>query len=143
MKPPRTGQSDGRIFKSCAEEQIARFLDRHRIAYQYEYPLALVDGGRVRLWYPDFQLPKYGLLIEYFGVVGESSYDERVRHKLAVYRAAGIEGIFLTPESFQGYWPDRLLQQIEDHLETRLRDFHALRQAQEESCSPAARYAGI
>ena len=125
MEPPKTGHTCSEKYKSWAEEQIARCLDKHSIAYQYEYPLALVDGGRVRLWYPDFQLPEYGLIIEYFGMVGSPGYDEQVRHKLAVYREAGIEGIFLTRESLRGYWPDQLLQQIEDRLETKLAHFRS------------------
>lgn len=123
MRPSKTGHTDKPVFKSWAEKQLALFLERHKIAYQYEYPLALVDSGRVRLYYPDFRLPQYGLIMEYFGMVGNPSYDEQVRHKLAVYRDAGIEGIFLTPESLRGYWPDRLWQQIDDHLKNRLEGF--------------------
>lgn len=140
MEPIYTGPATRKRYQSRAEEQIARCLDRHGITYRYEYPLALVDDGRVRIYYPDFQLPQYGLLVEYFGVVGNPHYDERTRHKLAVYRQAGMDGIFLTPEFFRGYWPDHLLRKIEDHLEGRFRDFHSHRQAQEENGSPAARY---
>jgi len=81
--------------KSRGELQIARLLERNGIAYQYEYPLAVVDRGRVRLWYPDFRLPEYGLIIEYFGVNGDPGYDQRIRHKIETYRRAGIEGLFL------------------------------------------------
>jgi len=72
-------------FKSRGEVQIARFLDRNSIAYQYEYPLAILDQGKTRIWYPDFQLPEYGMIIEYFGINGKSSYDEQARHKMKVY----------------------------------------------------------
>jgi hypothetical protein len=54
----------GQPFKSKGEYQIARFLERNQIRYQYEHPLAVVDRGRVRIWYPDFQLPEYGLILE-------------------------------------------------------------------------------
>ena len=111
-------------FKSRGEVQIARFLDRNRIAYQYEYPLAVRDRGHTRIWYPDFQLPEYGLIIEYFGVNGQRSYDEQARHKMQVYKQAGIEGIFLTEAVFQGDWPGRVLGQIEASLRGRLERFY-------------------
>ena len=114
-------------FRSWGERQIARFLDRHEIDYQYEYPLALVDRGQVRLYYPDFRLPDYGLIMEYFGLRGRPDYDAQVRHKLALYRQAGIEGIFMNKDSFKGDWPIRLLDQIEGSLEQRYRQFQCRR----------------
>ena len=50
-------------YKSWGEEQIARLLDRNRITYQYEYPVAVVDRGKTRIYYPDFRLPEYGLIL--------------------------------------------------------------------------------
>jgi len=45
-----------RGYRSRGEEQIARFLERNGIAYQYEYPLAVIDQGKTRIYYPDFRL---------------------------------------------------------------------------------------
>ena len=92
-------------YKSWGEEQIARLLDRSRINYQYEYPVAVVDRGKTRIYYPDFRLPEYGLIIEYFGVNGDSGYDKRKRHKIEVYKKAGIDGLYLTRDSLRGDWP--------------------------------------
>lgn len=114
-------------YKSKAEVQIARLLDREGIAYQYEPPLAVIDRGRLRLWYPDFRLPQYGMILEYFGLNGDLGYRKRTEHKLQVYRANGIEGVFLTPESFRGDWPGRVLGQIEDVLCRRYDRFHRRR----------------
>lgn len=112
-------------YKSWGEEQIARLLDRNRITHQYEYPLALVDRGRVRLYYPDFQLPEYGLIIEYFGVNGDPAYDRQTRHKIEAYRKAGIDGLFLTRDSLRGDWPNKIMGQIEDILKCRLDRFYS------------------
>ena len=109
--------------KSRGELQIARLLERNGIAYQYEYPLAVIDRGRVRLWYPDFRLPEYGLIIEYFGVNGDPGYDQRIRHKIETYRRAGIEGLFLRSQDLRGDWPGRILGRIEAILKTRLQRF--------------------
>jgi len=111
-------------YKSQGEEQIARLLERNGIAFQYEYPLAVQDHGKTRLYYPDFRLPEYGLIIEYFGMNGDPGYDARTRHKIGVYKQAGIEGLFLTEESLKGDWPGRVMGRIEDTLKRRLDRFY-------------------
>jgi len=111
-------------YKSWGEEQIARLLDRNSINYQYEYPVAVVDRGKARLYYPDFRLPEYGLVIEYFGVNGDSGYEEQKRHKIEAYKKAGIDGLFLTRDSLRGDWPDKIMGQIEDILKNRLDRFY-------------------
>lgn len=119
------GTGDGITgYKSKAEIQIARLLDREGIAYQYEYPLAVIDRGQVRIWYPDFRLSEYGMIIEYFGMNGDAGYRKRSEHKMEVYQKNGIEGVFLTEESFRGDWPTRIVAQIENVLEMRLGRFH-------------------
>ena len=110
-------------YKSKKEIQIARLLERNNIAFQYEYPLAVVDGGKTRIYYPDFRLPEYGVIIEYFGVNNDAGYDARTRHKLEVYKKMGIDGLFLTAKSFKGDWPDRLIGRIEGILRSRLDEF--------------------
>ena len=115
-------------FKSRGEEQIARLFDRSGIAYRYEHPAAVVDRGKTRLWFPDFYLPEYGLTVEYFGVNGNRAYDDQVRHKMEVYSANGMEGLFLTEEAFRGDWPTRIIGQIEGILSGRLERFHHRRQ---------------
>jgi hypothetical protein len=112
-------------YKSKAEVQIARLLQRNNIAYRYEYPLAVVDRGKTKIWYPDFRLPEYDLIIEYFGVNGDAGYEERTRHKTHVYRDNGIEGLFLTEKSFKGDWPTKILSQIEDILKQRIAKFRS------------------
>ena len=111
-------------YKSWGEEQIARLLERNGISYQYEYPVAVVDRGKTRIYYPDFRLPEYQLIIEYFGINGNSGYDQQKKHKIEVYKNAGIEGLFLTRDSLRGDWPARIIGQIEDTLKNRLERFY-------------------
>jgi hypothetical protein len=117
------GSSISPSYKSWGEEQIARLLDRNEISYQYEYPIAVFDRGKVRLLYPDFSLPELSLIIEYFGVNGDSEYDGQTRHKIELYKQAGIEGLFLTRDSLRGDWPARIMNQIESILKNRLDRF--------------------
>ena len=108
-------------FKSKGEREIARFLEEEQIAYQYEYPLAVVDRGKTRIWYPDFKLPEYGMIMEYFGMNGDSSYNEQMAHKMKVYQDAGIDGIYLTELSLRGPWQEMVIERIEQTLEGKLR----------------------
>ena len=110
-------------YHSKGETQIARLLDRYGIPYRYEHPLAVIDSGRTKIWYPDFSLPGYGMIIEYFGLNGDPSYRAQAKHKVQVYKAMGIEGLFLNEDSFKGEWPARIMGQIEDILARRLSHF--------------------
>jgi hypothetical protein len=114
-------------YRSRGEEQIARLLDRHGIAYQYEHPVAVIDHGKTKIWYPDFYLPEYGMIIEYFGMNGDFGYRKRAEHKVEVYRETGIEGVFLTEESFKGDWPARITGLIEGILQERMDRFYRCR----------------
>ena len=114
-------------YRSKAEVQIARLLDREGIAFRYEHPLAVVDRERTRIWYPDFTLPEYGMIIEYFGMNDDPGYRRRAEHKMQVYQETGIEGVFLTEESFRGDWPARVVGQIEGILQGRLDRFYRSR----------------
>jgi hypothetical protein len=111
------------LYKSKAEVQIARLLDREGIAYRYEHPLAVVDRGKTKIWYPDFSLQGYGMILEYFGMQGDAGYAERTRHKMEVYRLNGIDGLFLTEESMRGNWPPRIISGIEGILKGRVNRF--------------------
>ena len=120
----RSGVYETTDFKSRGEVQIARFLEKTGIAYQYEYPQALIDHGKTKIWYPDFRLPDYGMIVEYFGINGDPGYDSRTEHKIKAYNRAGIEGLFLKEKDLGGDWPGRILTQIEDILKGRLDKFN-------------------
>lgn len=109
------------LYKSKGEEQIAEFLENQNIVFQYEYPLAIVDQGQVRIWYPDFRLPEYGMIIEYFGMNGSTSYNENMAYKIRTYKEAGIDGIYLLPSSLSGDWQEMITRRIEQVLEGKLR----------------------
>lgn len=117
-------------YKSQGERRIAGFLEDHNIAFQYEYPLAIKDREQVRIWYPDFRLPEYGMIIEYFGMNGNNTYDEQMYHKIQTYKQAGIEGIYLLESSFLGDWQDQILGRIEQSLEEKLQKISSITKLQ-------------
>ena len=49
-------------FRSTWERDIAVFLDKHEIDWEYES--VIVDLNKDHTYYPDFYLPKYNLIIE-------------------------------------------------------------------------------
>ena len=110
----------GSEYKSKGERAIAGFLTDKKIAFDYEYPLAVIDRGQVRIWYPDFKLPKYGMIIVYFGMNGNSGYNDQLAHKKRVYDGAGIEGIYLVEQSLQGHWQEMITERIEQVQQGRL-----------------------
>jgi hypothetical protein len=111
-------------YKSWGEEQLARLFEREDISYDYEQPMAVVDKGKLKIWYPDFWLRDYGFVVEYFGINGKQNYDEQARHKMKVYKQTGIEGLFLTEACFKGDWPGSIMGQIESLLKGRLDRFY-------------------
>jgi len=115
---------EGPGYRSRAEVRIAQVLDQEGIAYRYEHPLAVVDQGKTRIWYPDFYLPEYGMILEYFGVHGDAAYDRRTEHKLKVYESTGVEGVFLNEDSLRRHGSTGITRQIESVLQQRLRRFY-------------------
>ena len=110
----------GSTRKSRGEQQLARFLDRAGLDYFYEHPLAVIDRGKTRIWYPDFWLPEQGVLLEYAGVAHDASYTQRIEHKKGVYANMGLPALFLDPGFFAGYWPARILESLATIQEDRL-----------------------
>ena len=111
-------------YRSKAEIQIARLLDRERIAFRYERPLAVIDRSKTRVWYPADSRADCGMIIVHLCMNDDPGYRKRTEHKMQVYRENGIEGVFLTEESFQGDWPARIVGQIEGILQGRLDRFY-------------------
>ena len=110
-------------WKSEGERQIGRLLNRCGIRYRYEYPLAVIDRGKLRIWYADFWLPEYGVFLEYVGMKGCSTYDALLEHKRRVYAELGLPVLYLGPEAFRGWWPPRVLESIETLLAQGLDSF--------------------
>ena len=123
----RSATAQSKTFHSHGEEKIARALEEHGIPYSYEHPLAVVDDGKVRIWYPDFQLPEYGILIEYFGMLNDRNYLAGMSKKEAVYEANGLAAVLLTPDLLDEDWPASMLDRIEGILCERLTGFHDAR----------------
>jgi len=79
-------------YKSYGEKVIAEMLAKHDINFEYEHPTLIRqkykddDKERLSIWYPDFWLPKYSIIIEYFGMEGNKEYDRGKDRKLGTNR---------------------------------------------------------
>ena len=105
--------------KSEGEQRIADFLEHYGIQYIYEAPTAVTHHEKVRIWYPDFYLPEYGLYIEYYGRAGDPDYDRGVAEKTAAYKASGLEVIPVYPYHLTNAWPEYLTREIREITEYR------------------------
>lgn len=81
---------DGHTCLSLTEKTIDDFLCDHGIPHTKEpsYP-----GSKYRA---DFEVK--GSFIEYFGLAGEPSYDQRIKDKKALAKDAGINLVSIYPK---------------------------------------------
>ncbi|MCC6487749.1 MAG: hypothetical protein IT364_09635 [Candidatus Hydrogenedentes bacterium] len=110
-------------FGSAGEKQIARALAGYNVRFLYEHPVAVVDRGRIRLWYPDFWLPNYCIALEYVGIEHHNEYTPGAERRKAVFEEAGIPYMTVQKSDLHGPWPKRILEQIHGVLEERLERF--------------------
>jgi len=66
-------------YKSKGETLIAKLLDNYRIDFIYEPDIYLSDGPKRYIWHPDFYLPKYQTIIEYFWLKNNQNYNEGIK----------------------------------------------------------------
>lgn len=97
------------------ERQIAALFEKQEIPFIYEKPMAVVDHGKTKIWYPDFTL-SYGIVLEYFGMSGNKEYERRTLHKLRVYKKNQITVIAMYPKGLNRDWRTGLLAKISKKL---------------------------
>jgi len=85
---------DSYNFKSEGERKIAEVLNKYKIDFKYEWPVLVRDDDKkLRIWYPDFFLPKHGVYLEYFGYDNNSDYDNGRKRKEKIYKEMKIDVI--------------------------------------------------
>jgi hypothetical protein len=95
--------SRGETVRSNSERRIADYFFANNIDYVYERE-ARSSGDRHRISRPDFFLPRYGVYVEYWGLlnVGDSSlrtrYEGSMKWKMAQYQKNNIRFISIYPK---------------------------------------------
>ncbi len=88
----KLGQSN--LYKSTGERRIANILNKYGIDFKYESPVTVNDQqNNLRIWYPDFYLPEYGIYLEYNGINGNLDYDIGKAKRESTYKGNGLEVI--------------------------------------------------
>jgi hypothetical protein len=107
-------------FKSAGERRIAELLNKYGIDFKYEPPVAVQDHqNKLRIWYPDFFLPEYGIYLEFNGLEGNPNYDNGIMLKDSAYKKNGIDIIGITPSIQNGKLENYLLNSIYGIQKTR------------------------
>jgi hypothetical protein len=114
-------------YKSQGERAIAEILEKYNIDFVYEYPLLIKeqkknDTEKLRIWYPDFWLPKYSIVIEYFGME-DAEYQKGKRAKLDAYRKLNIDCISVKQTTISKDLKSYLLINIKRLINEKVRHF--------------------
>jgi hypothetical protein len=110
-------------YKSDGEKRIGDYLQKREINFSYEKPVAVVDGGKTKLWYPDFCLDDYQILIEYLGMNGNKESAKINDYKRGVYRSNRFDVIEIYPTDFRETWQHKIDSGIRNTLENRVRNY--------------------
>ena len=124
-------------FKSRGEAAIARLLSQCRIPYRYEPDLYLEDGQKRVIYHPDFYLPDYHTIIEYFGLKGHADYEQGIQKKKHLYQKNHYHLIPVYPATLQRNYETYILKSLHSHLAGRTRDLeYRLRQHGHDAYKP-------
>lgn len=110
-------------YKSEGERKIAQFLTKTGINFIYEEPTLIKDKDKIKIWYPDFTLPQYHIIKEYYGINGKPEYTERTQHKQKAYEENQLDVIPIYPEHLQNNYQDRIIRNINEILYRRIYQF--------------------
>ena len=116
-------------FKSAGEDKIGKFFASENIHFLYEHPLALIDEQeQVRIWYPDFYLPKLSIVVEYIGMKGKDDYDKSVRRKTKLFKNLRIDFIYITPSRLEKPdWKHYIIRKVLEIMDSKGSDYHKLK----------------
>ena len=88
----------GETVKSHSESRIADYFTRNGIRYEYEHTISGIG-------HPDFYLPDYDLVVEFWGLVDaddegvRTRYVKTMRWKMAQYHSRKIKFVSIYPSN--------------------------------------------
>ena len=110
---------------SKGEQTLMNFFKKENIFYKYEYPMLIIEkDNKQRIWYPDFYLPEYGIIIEFFGMNGNKNYDKGSKYKKEIYKSMNFTLIPVYPKTLKKNWELYILIKIKQILKERLNTFN-------------------
>ena len=88
-------------FESAGEKRVAEFLKKKGLDFDYQKPIIIRHDDKISIWYPDFYLNDFNIVIEYFGMVEKFSYVKSMKYKQAIFHKEKINFISIYPEMLQ------------------------------------------
>lgn len=112
---------------NAAEKKIADFLDEVGIKYIYENPQLIeqeyTSGGKkkkfLRIFYPDFFLSEFGILLEFWGMHEDKEYSKVMVKKKEDYYNNWL--FVVNVYNLERNWKEYILKKIKDVSEHRLK----------------------
>ncbi len=98
-------------------------LKRQGLDFTYEKPIAVVDSGKTKIWFPDFYLNDYHIIVEYLGMNGNPYNDRINNYKRKIYKENKYDVIEIYPSDFKGHWQKKIDNSIYKTLEHRVIDY--------------------
>jgi len=113
----------GVLYKSTGELEIAKFLDKYEIDFEYESPIAVSESNKIKIWYPDFYLKEYQIVLEYFGMYNHNkAYKLNANFKKKTFQNCGIQ--FIPVYELRNKWEDYILKSMKMHQEMKLKKLY-------------------
>lgn len=112
-------------YKSTGEYEVAKLLHEMGIDFEYEFPISVIDEDKTKIWYPDFYLKEYQVVVEYFGMYNHNeAYRDSVEHKKDVFQKCGIQ--FVPIYHISKNWQEYLLKSILAHQEIKAKKMNKI-----------------
>ena len=109
-------------YRSNGEKIIANMLDQYRISFVYEPDIYLKEGNKRYIWHPDFYLPEYQTIVEYFGMQGDDDYDNGTKRKKKFYHQNHYNLIPVYPETLRKDYQTYILKSLHNYQKNKLAD---------------------
>lgn len=99
--------------KSLGEKRIGDFLLEHNIKFKYEEP---INKFTYKNYMPEFYIPEFKCVIEFFGMKGDAKYDEQTRKKIKDFESQKeLSLIEIYPKDLLPFGNDFLFNKEEDY----------------------------
>ena len=118
-----TTDLEGRItnnYRSKGEITIAKFLNQYGLNFVYETDIYLQDKNKSYIWHPDFYLPEYHTIIEYFGMKGDKKYDQLTQRKKRIYSSNNYHLIPVYEKTLQRNYQAYIFKSIYNNQKNKL-----------------------
>jgi hypothetical protein len=107
---------------NAAERKIANFLDEVGIKYIYENPQLIEQeiGTKkfMRIYYPDFFLSEYGIILEFWGMHEQKEYSKVMEKKKQDYYYNWI--FVINVYNLEGNWQEYIINKLIEVSQHRL-----------------------